>query len=87
MKEVQQVMTHNVERAVARGEALEDLEERSEQLQHSSVQFRSNATKLRRKVLWKSIKLWVGVTVVMVIILAIIATLIALGVTGKFSKK
>ena len=81
------MMTSNIEHVIARGEALTDLEERSEHLQHSSVEFRSNATKLRRKVLWKSVKLWVGVTVVIVIVLAVIAALIALGVMGKFNKK
>lgn len=80
-------MTDNIERVVSRGEALSDLEERSEYLQHSSVAFRNNATKLKRKVMWKSVKLWVGVIVVMVIVVGVIAALIVLGVTGKFSKK
>ena len=80
-------MTHNIEHVVSRGETLTDLEERSEHLQNSSVQFRNNATKLKRKVLWKSVKLWVGVIVVLLVLLAIIAALIALGITGKFSKK
>ena len=87
MKEVTQVMTSNIEHVIARGEALSDLEERSELLQNSSVEFRNNATRLKRKVLWKSIKLWVAVVVVLVMVLAIIAALIALGVTGKFSTK
>ena len=81
------MMTSNVERVVARGEALEDLEERSELLQHSTVTFRNNATKLKRKVMWKSVKLWVGVTVFLLVALAVIATLVVLGVTGKFSSK
>ena len=80
------MMTSNIEHVVARGEALSDLEERSELLHHSSVEFRSNATKLRRKVFWKSVKLWVGVIVVLVIVLAVIAALVALGVTGEFKK-
>ena len=79
-------MTDNIERVVARGEALSDLEERSEYLQHSSVVFRNNATKLRR-VLWKSVKLWVGVIVVMVIVVGVIAALIVLGVMGKIISK
>ncbi|CAI8034134.1 Vesicle-associated membrane protein 7 [Geodia barretti] len=87
VKEVTQVMTSNIEHVIARGEALSDLEERSELLQNSSVEFRNNATRLKRKVLWKSIKLWVAVVVVLVMVLAIIAALIALGVTGKFSTK
>lgn len=81
------MMTNNIEHVIARGEALEDLEERSELLQHNSVTFRNNATKLKRKVRWKSVKLWVGVTVVLVIVLGIIAALIVLGAMGKFSKK
>lgn len=81
------MMTKNVEHVVARGEALEDLEERSELLQHSTVTFRNNSTKLKRKVMWKSVKLWVGVTVFLLVAVAVIATLIVLGVMGKFSSK
>ena len=81
------MMTDNLEHVIARGEAMADLEERSEQLQSSSVEFRNNATKLRKKLFWKSVKLWVGVVVAMVIVLAVIAALVALGVTGKFTKK
>ena len=84
---MKQVMTSNIEHAIARGESLSDLEERSELLHNSSVEFRNNATKLKRKVLWKSIKLWVAVVVVMAMVLVIIAALIALGVTGKFKTK
>ena len=77
-------MTHNIESVIARGEALSELEERSELLQSSSVEFRNNATKLKRKVLWKSVKLWVAVVVVVLLVLGVIATLIVLAVMGKF---
>lgn len=80
------MMTDNIEHVIARGEALADLEERSEHLQSSSVEFRNNATRLRKKLFWKSVKLWVGVVVVLLIVLAVIAALVALGVTGKFKK-
>ena len=87
VKEVTQVMTDNIEHVIARGQALSDLEERSELLQSSSVQFRNNATKLKRKVFWKSVKLWVAVGIVVVIVLAIVAALIVLVATGQFKNK
>lgn len=87
VKEVTDVMTRNIEQVVARGEALTDLEERSENLAHTSVEFRNSATKLRKKVMWKSVKLWVVVIVVFLIILAIIIALVVLGALGKFNKK
>ena len=87
VKEVTDVMTRNIEQVVARGEALTDLEERSENLAHTSVEFRNSATKLRKKVMWKSVKLWVVVIVVFLIVLAIIIALVVVGALGKFNKK
>lgn len=87
VKEVTDVMTRNIEQVVARGEALTDLEERSENLAHTSVQFRNSATKLRKKVFWKSVKLWVVVIAVFLIVLAIIVAIVVVGAMGKFGNK
>ena len=85
--EVTGVMTENIEKVVRRGEALEDLTDRSELLAHSSTDFRHSSTKLRKKLFWKSIKMWVifiGVLIGIVLAIVIIIV-IALAATGHFS--
>lgn len=80
---VHKVMKQNVDKVAERGDALENLEERSEYLHLNSTEFQRTATKLRRKLLWKSIKLWVVLIVMLLLVLALIGILIALGVTHK----
>ena len=85
--EVTGVMTENIEKVVRRGEALEDLTDRSELLAHSSTDFRHSSTKLRKKLFWKSIKMWViFVCVLLGIVLAIIIIIVvSLAATGHFN--
>lgn len=85
VQEVKDIMTANIEKVVSRGEALEDLTDRSEKLQNSSVEFRVNATKLKRKIRWKCVKLTLVIVVIFLVILAVIAVLIGLGASGKFN--
>lgn len=80
---VHNIMKENVNKVAERGEAITSLEERSEYLKLNSTEFQRTATKLKRKMLWKSVKLWVVLIVILLIILAVIATLIALGATHK----
>ena len=85
--DVKQVTAQNIEKLVARGEALTDLEERSELLENSSVQFRKRATQLRRNVMLKNFKLWAVVIFILLLVLAIVVTLVVLAAMGKFDKK
>lgn len=68
---------------VNRGDALEDLSERSDILMNSSSEFRVNAARLRRTIWWKNCKLWTVVVLIVLLVLAIVAALIALRATGK----
>ena len=85
--EVTGIMTENIEKVMHRGEALEDLTDRSALLAHSSTDFRHSSTKLRKKLFWKSVKMWVIFIIVLLVIVALIiaAILIGLGATGHFS--
>ena len=86
--EVTGIMTENIEKVIHRGDLLEDLTDRSALLAGSSTEFRHSSTKLRKKLFWKSVKMWVIlIVVILVIILVIIAALlIALAATGHFKK-
>lgn len=80
---VENIMRQNVEKLVTRGDLVGDLEGRAEELALNSTEFSRSATKLRRKILWKNIKLWVIIIIIILIILAVIAVLIGLGATHK----
>ena len=88
VSEVTDIMTENIEKVMCRGEALEDLTDRSTLLAHSSTDFRHSSNKLRKKLFWKSVKMWVIFIVILVVILFLIiaAILIALAATGHFNK-
>ncbi len=89
VSEVTGVMTENIEKVMRRGEALEDLTDRSSLLADSSTDFRHSSNKLRKKLFWKSVKMWVILIIVLVVILVVILAviLIALGATGNLGNK
>ena len=89
VSEVTGVMTDNIEKVMRRGEALEDLTDRSTLLADSSTDFRHSSYKLRKKLFWKSVKMWVILIIVLAVILVVIlaAILIGLAATGHFNKK
>ena len=81
--QVQQVIKQDLNKVVERGEALDTLLGRSEILAQDSSVFNRQATKLRRKILWKSVKLWVVVGVIVTTVLAVIIVIIVLAATKK----
>lgn len=89
VSEVTGIMTENIEKVMRRGDALEDLTDRSTLLAHSSTDFRHSSNKLRKKLFWKSVKMWVILVIVLVVIFAVILAviLIALAATGKLGTK
>lgn len=74
---VKNIMTENVERILARGERLDDLMDKSEDLQAGAQNFKHTSQKVARHYWWKNVKL----IVVMVVIVAIIVLIIVLLVT------
>jgi hypothetical protein len=83
MKDIHNQMKENLNKVSQRGESLIDLEERSELLKNSSIEFQRTATKLKRKMILKSAKLWIVLIVILLIIVAIIVILIVLLATKK----
>ena len=85
VEEVTGVMRQNIDKVVQRGETLDDLNERSDLLAHSSTDFRQSATKLRKKLCWKNVKLWVILTVIFLILAVIVVAIIlsVLAIQGK----
>ncbi|KAM9447131.1 vesicle-associated membrane protein 8 [Clarias gariepinus] len=75
---VKDIMTQNVERILARGERLDDLMDKSEDLQAGAQNFKHTSQKVARHYWWKNVKLMV----VLIVIVAIIILIIVLLATG-----
>ncbi|KAM6930809.1 vesicle-associated membrane protein 8 [Xenentodon cancila] len=76
---VKDIMTQNVDRILARGERLDDLMGKSEDLQAGAQHFKQTSQKVARSYWWKNVKIIVIIVVVVVIIILIIV-LLATGV-------
>ncbi|XP_019369951.1 PREDICTED: vesicle-associated membrane protein 8 isoform X2 [Gavialis gangeticus] len=75
---VKSIMTQNVERILARGENLDHLRNKTEDLEATSEHFKTTSQKVARKYWWKNIK----TMVIIGLIVAIILILIILFATG-----
>ncbi|KAK1806861.1 hypothetical protein P4O66_005346 [Electrophorus voltai] len=76
---VKDIMTQNVDRILARGDRLDDLMDKSEDLQAGAQNFKHTSQKVARAFWWKNVKIIVLIIVVVVIIILIIV-LLATGV-------
>lgn len=83
--EVTGIMNKNVDSMLERGENLNDLTQKTEQLQQSSQQFSKNAAAVKRKLWWKNVKL--GIIVASVILMLVIAAVTYGVITSKKDKK
>ncbi|KAI1900948.1 hypothetical protein AGOR_G00055080 [Albula goreensis] len=73
------IMTQNVDRILARGERLDDLMGKTEDLQAGAQNFKHTSQKVARSYWWKNVKLVVVIVVIVLVILLIII-LLATGV-------
>ncbi|CAH3104538.1 unnamed protein product [Pocillopora meandrina] len=82
VNEVKDVMTQNIEKVLERGEKIDVLVGKTEELDHSSQVFHRQAKRLRREMWWKNKKICLILVFVIAIIIAVIVLAI-LGVEGK----
>lgn len=80
--EVQDVMTQNIEKVLERGEKLDVLVEKAEELDHGSQVFHAQSRRLHRKMWWQNQKMCLILTFVVLVIIAAIVLGI-LGASGK----
>jgi len=81
-EEVKQIMVENIERVLDRGEKLDLLVDRTDQLSRTSADFRKKATTLRRETCMQKYKLYLIVTLVTLFLLLILILSIC-GITFK----
>ena len=74
---VQNAMKENIDKVAERGESIIDIEGRSELLAHSSTDFKRTSIQLRKKMMWKSVKLWtILIVIIIVVVLALAVVLV-----------
>ncbi|XP_056602851.1 vesicle-associated membrane protein 8 [Triplophysa dalaica] len=69
---VKDIMTQNVDRILARGERLDDLMGKSEDLQAGAQNFKQTSQKVARAYWWKNVKLIVLIVVIVLVIVLVI---------------
>ncbi|XP_050544406.1 synaptobrevin-1-like isoform X2 [Daktulosphaira vitifoliae] len=70
--EVVGIMRVNVEKVLERDQKLTELDNRADVLQQGASQFEQHATKLKRKMWWKNLKMMILLGVVVAILLILI---------------
>lgn len=74
--EVKDIMVQNIEQVLARGEKIELLVDKTEQLNASARKFQKQSKALKNVMWWKNVKLWLLIAVIVVIIIWLIASFI-----------
>lgn len=82
VNEVKDVMTENIEKVLERGEKIDVLVGKAEELDQSSQVFHRHSKRLRREMWWKNKKMCIILVFVIAVIIAAIV-LAVLGVEGK----
>ncbi|GCB65254.1 vesicle-associated membrane protein 8 [Scyliorhinus torazame] len=79
VNDVKGIMSQNIEKVLERGEKLDDLITKTDDLQASADSFQKTSTKIARKMWWKNKKMII-IIVVIVIVIIILIILFATGV-------
>jgi len=76
--EVVGIMHQNINKVVERGERLDDLQDKTDQLQEQSQVFNKSARKIKNQMWWKNVKLNIAIAAVCIAILIVIVLAICL---------
>lgn len=82
VQNLQDLMRDNIQKAVKRGEQLEQLEQRTDYLDASASEFQVTANKAKKKFFFKNLK-W---TIILVVVIVLIFLFIILGIYLSFKK-
>jgi len=69
---VKSVMVQNIEKVLDRGERIELLVDKTENLNQAAVKFKKQSTQLKKRMWWKNAKLYLIIAVVLIIIVLLI---------------
>ncbi|XP_014257173.1 vesicle-associated membrane protein 7 [Cimex lectularius] len=81
LDELKDIMVQNIDDIASRGENLRLLYEKSENLNATSVTFRTRSRNLQRSLFWKNVKIYIIIFVVCVVVLYLILSMACGGLT------
>ncbi|ESO95347.1 hypothetical protein LOTGIDRAFT_232043 [Lottia gigantea] len=87
VSEVTSLLRDNVEKVVERGDKINDLQDRTDDLSSSSIGFRKASTKLKRKACWQNCKMTCILILVIAAIIAVIVIVVVVEHPWKSSDK
>jgi vesicle-associated membrane protein 7 len=74
--DVKGVMVENIEKVLARGEKIELLVDKTEQLNQSARKFQRASKSLKSAMWWKNVKMWLLIAAIVAIIIWLIASFV-----------
>eukprot|EP01111_Echinosteliopsis_oligospora_P005942 TRINITY_DN1973_c0_g1_i1.p1 TRINITY_DN1973_c0_g1~~TRINITY_DN1973_c0_g1_i1.p1 ORF type:complete len:269 (-),score=68.10 TRINITY_DN1973_c0_g1_i1:83-889(-) len=77
--EVKSVMVHNIEKVLERGERIELLVDKTENLNQSAFKFKKQSTALKRAMWWKNVKIMI---ILVFVILVVVYFIVAIACKG-----
>ncbi|KAI9228043.1 MAG: synaptobrevin-domain-containing protein [Piptocephalis tieghemiana] len=75
--EVVGIMQNNIDKVMERGENLNSINAKAEDLERGAMNFRSGANRVRKRMWWKDMKLRIIIAIVIIILLVVIIVPIA----------
>lgn len=80
---VVEIMHDNIHKVMERGERLDSLQTKTEDLQQGALQFKRGASRVRQQMWWKNMKLNLIIAAVVIIILLVIIVPLATSNSGQ----
>lgn len=83
VNEVKNIMVDNIEKVIDRGEKIDLLVDKTQNLTQRSVQFKTSATKLKNVMWWKNLKLILIIVAVVIVLVYILVCIICGGLAWQ----
>lgn len=80
VSEVTSLLKDNVDKVLRRGNKLDDIQQKAEDLESNSIQFKKRSTDLRRKMCCSNIRMTLILILVVVVIIAVIVVIVLMTV-------
>ncbi|KAL5606369.1 hypothetical protein BROUX41_002786 [Berkeleyomyces rouxiae] len=73
------VMKQNIHLATQRGERMDSLQDKTDNLAHSTHSFRRGANRVRKQMWWKNMKMriWIGVGILILIAIIVVSVVVS----------
>ncbi len=75
IEDVKNIMVDNIEKVLERGEKIELLVDKSEQLQQQAFKFHTSSKQLKNAMIWRRIQMYIAIFLILAIIIWLISSL------------